>query len=218
MQQDVIDRIFDPFFTTKERGQGTGLGLSIVYGVVEAAGGFIEVDSGHGIGTAIHVHLPVCQGTAPDAVHKALVQSRTGGETILVAEDEEGVRGIVDRILSRAGYEVLTVADGAAAVELAAERTGPIHLLITDVVMPGVSGKQLVEHMAGVRPGIEVLYMSGYTDQIIAAHGRLEEGEAFLQKPFSAEQLLEKVAELLAGGPDGADSEGVLARFERAAS
>jgi len=198
MTPEVKARLFEPFFTTKERGRGTGLGLATVYGIVQQSGGGIRVESEPGKGAAFTITLP--------RVEEALVQPRpvsrpkdiaTGKETVLVVEDDEVIRNLVREVLEGSGYTVLVAYRGAEALKLAGEREGPIHLLITDVVMPGISGPEVAGHLARYRPEMKVLYISGYTDDKIGRQGLLESGAGFLQKPFRIDALTCKVREVL---------------------
>ncbi len=190
-------RIFEPFFTTKDPGKGTGLGLSTVYGIVKQSDGFIWVYSEVGKGTAFRIYLPRVADAVRDSTPAPPVTSARGSETLLLAEDVEGLRLLAIRILEGAGYKVLTAANGEEALAVLERHTEPVHLLITDVVMPGMSGRMLAERFEITHPGIKVLYMSGYTDDVIVRHGLVDNGSAFLAKPFSAAQLTRKVREVL---------------------
>jgi hypothetical protein len=193
-------RIFEPFFTTKEKGKGTGLGLSTVYGIVKQSGGNIWVYSEPGQGTTLRIYLPreIAAATKLTGSRlKALSARPTGTETILVVEDEKAVCEIAERILSMSGYTVLTAVTADAALRSCRTHEGTIHLLLTDVVMPQMGGKVLAERVALARPGIKVLYMSGYTDDAIVHHGTLDPGTYFISKPFSAADLTRKVREVL---------------------
>jgi two-component system cell cycle sensor histidine kinase/response regulator CckA len=198
MDEATQSRIFEPFFTTKEKGKGTGLGLSTVYGIVKQSGGFVWVYSELGHGTTFKIYLPrVDERADAEAGAEAGPSSMHGAETVLVAEDAAAVRAVVRQVLKRHGYVVLTAADGQSALELALEQEGPIHLLVTDVIMPEMSGPQLADRLRERRPELKVLFVSGYTDDAIVRHGILEPGIAFLQKPFTPEALARKVREVL---------------------
>ena len=199
MDKETIRQIFDPFFTTKERGKGTGLGLSTVFGIVRQSGGSIWVYSEPGKGTTFKVYVPRTEESAEAEVPEAAAAVRAGGTaTILVAEDEEQVRALVCEVLRREGYAVLEAANGAEALSVSAAHEGPVHLMVTDVVMPHMGGPQAAERMAPLRPEMKVLFMSGYTDDAIVHHGILNEGTAFLQKPVTPRVLTRRVRELLA--------------------
>jgi CheY-like chemotaxis protein len=198
MDHNTLPRIFEPFFTTKERGEGTGLGLATVYGIVKQSEGNIWVYSEEGVGTTFKIYLPRARGQA-----KPLTRPEVGrempseGETILLVEDEARVRDLARLVLQRQGYTVLEAADGQEALRLAAGHSGPIHLLLTDVVMPGMSGMALAEGLGQTHPDLKILFTSGYTDIAIAHQGVLEPGVAFLQKPFSPLALARKVRAVL---------------------
>ena len=191
-------RIFEPFFTTKDIGKGTGLGLATVQGIVQQSGGFIWVYSEPGHGTAFKIYLPRVDEPASRA-DDVPAQDARGTETVLVAEDVAAVRAVTREMLRRYGYTVLEAADGAAALRLAAEHPAPIHLLLTDVVMPDVNGRDLADQLARARPNVKVLFMSGYTDDAVVRHGVLRQGIAYLQKPFTPRSLAGKVRAVLDG-------------------
>jgi two-component system cell cycle sensor histidine kinase/response regulator CckA len=193
-------RIFEPFFTTKEKGKGTGLGLATVYGIVKQSGGWIWVYSEPAHGTSFKVYLPrVAQAAAPAAPSPMPPVSVRGSETVLLVEDEEMIRHLVQKVLKANGYTVLVAASGRDAERAAGEHEGPIHLLMTDVVLPGMNGREVAQRLTAARAGIRVLYLSGYTDEVIVHHGVLEPGVAFLQKPFTPAVLGRKVREVLDG-------------------
>jgi two-component system, cell cycle sensor histidine kinase and response regulator CckA len=198
MTPEVRARLFEPFFTTKAPGKGTGLGLATVYGIVKQSGGFISVHSEPGRGAAFQVYFPVAEGRTParKSSHGLKAMAR-GAETVLVVEDEGAVRVLVGAVLRRAGYTVLEAGRGTEALRLAGEHPGPVHLLITDVVMPEMGGRELVERLAGLRPGLRVLYLSGYTEDAVVRHGVLQAEVAFLQKPFTMAALTTKVRQVL---------------------
>ena len=191
--------IFEPFFTTKASGKGTGLGLATVYGIVKQSGGFIWVYSEPGHGTTFKIYFPWAGEPTQRRAAVPVATPRQGTETVLVVEDAASVRTVMRQGLERYGYTVLEAPDGDTALQLAAKHHGPIHLLLTDVVMPGVSGRQLADQLVRLRPGIKVLYASGYTDDAIIHHGILEPGIAYLQKPFTRDALARTVREVLDG-------------------
>jgi CheY-like chemotaxis protein len=197
MDQATQARLFEPFFTTKEKGKGTGLGLATVYGIVKQSGGFIWVYSELGHGSTFKVYLPQVADTPSPQVAALPLETIRGTETILLAEDAAGVRNVAHEILRRQGYNVLLATDGRVALEVAAAHPEPIDLLVTDVIMPEMSGRQLADRLKELRPGLKVLFVSGYTDDAIVRHGMLEPGIAFLQKPFTPQVLARKVREVL---------------------
>ena len=199
MDAETQKRIFEPFFTTKEAGKGTGLGLSTVHGIVHQSGGAIDVYSEPGQGTTFKVYLPRFAGDAavPRPVSAINTALAAGSETVLVVEDEAAIRQLTKLILQKAGYTVLLAESPVAAERIAGSHPGPIHLMLTDVVMPGMRGPELAERLIRLRPDLRVLYMSGYTDDAIAHHGFLDAGTEFLQKPFTPNTLLRKVREVL---------------------
>ncbi len=190
-------RIFEPFFTTKASGRGTGLGLSTVYGIVKQSLGFVWAYSEPGHGTSFTILLPRVSEVADGPQETSVVSSHGGSETLLLVEDNVGLRKLAIRFLEPAGYTVLSAPAADEAIHIAEHHDGPIHLLLTDVVMPGMSGRQLAERLLQGRPATKVLYMSGYTDDTIVRHGLLAENVHFIQKPFNAATLLKKVREVL---------------------
>jgi two-component system, cell cycle sensor histidine kinase and response regulator CckA len=198
MDQETESKIFEPFFTTKDKGKGTGLGLSTVYGIVKQSGGNIWVYSEMGHGTTFKIYLPQVDDAVGTEQAKPQDDSIPGGsETVLLVEDEEVVRGLAQRILKDAGYRVITANGGEEAITWCANNTETIHLLLTDVVMPDTSGKELAERLSSLRPQTKVLFMSGYTDEAIVHHGVLDSNVEFIQKPFTPTALSRKVRQVL---------------------
>jgi CheY-like chemotaxis protein len=202
MEREILERVFDPFFTTKPQGEGTGLGLSTVYGIVNQTGGQILVYSEPGCGTTFKVYLPrVWERAAEREDERAERGPRTGGtETVLLAEDEDIVRDLVQDMLEADGYTVLPAPRGNDALELARAYPGRIDVLLTDVVMPGLSGPETAERLLAERPDVRVVFTSGYTEAAIANHGVLRPGTAFLEKPFSADALAQALRGVLESG------------------
>jgi CheY-like chemotaxis protein len=198
MDEATRARIFEPFYTTKEPGKGTGLGLSTVYGIVKQSGGFIWVESEPGQGTTFKIYLPQVADTG-EPVTRVLepAQPSLGAETILLAEDEEPVRVLARRCLEGMGYRVLAASRADEAQQMAERHVGPIHLLLTDVVMPGGSGPELAAQLAARHPEMRVLYMSGYTDDAIVHRGVIAPGIELLEKPFNPAALARKVRDVL---------------------
>ncbi len=197
MTPEVRERIFEPFFTTKEKSKGTGLGLSTVYGIVKQSGGNIWVYSEPGQGTTFKIYLPQVDEPLEEMKEGVVREVLQGNETILIVEDEEVVRKLAVRVLKKQGYKVLEAPDGGKAFMLCEAFKEPIHLILTDVVMPGMSGSKLVERLKEIHPEMKALYMSGYTDNAILHHGVLEPGINFIQKPFNVDGLARKVREVL---------------------
>jgi CheY-like chemotaxis protein len=197
MSEDVQERIFEPFFTTKEKGKGTGLGLATVYGIVRQGGGSIAVESRPGEGTRFEIYLPRTDPMAEAAGAHVEPAARHGWETVLLVEDQAAVRQLTEDMLRAHGYKVLSAANGAEAMTAADRHLGTIHLLITDVILPHMNGRALAEALKGGRPEMKVLYISGYSDEIVARQGVLDDGVAYLAKPYSAEVLAAKVREVL---------------------
>lgn len=198
MDAETQTHIFEPFYTTKASGRGTGLGLSTVYGIVKQSGGYIWVYSELGRGSAFKVYLPIVEGRAEaEARPEKTRGTQRGSETILLVEDEEAVRELAQILLAAEGYSVLVAEDAAQAERLCAQNAGKLDLLLTDVVMPGISGRELAKRIQARAPQVRVLYMSGYTDNVIASGGMLEPGIAFLQKPFTPAVLKQKIREVL---------------------
>jgi two-component system cell cycle sensor histidine kinase/response regulator CckA len=203
MSEEVKEHIFEPFFTTKEVGQGAGLGLATVYGIVKQSDGHIWVYSEENRGTTFKIYLPRARRNALQQAKRSqiAVDMPSGREVILLVEDDASVRELARRTLERQGYTVLEASNGQEALRLFTQHVSPIHLLLTDVVMPGMSGKALAERLTEIQPNLRVLYMSGYTDNVIVQHGELEAGIAFVQKPLSPSKLAAKVRQVLDAPP-----------------
>src|SRR6266704_1823348 len=199
MSEETQAHMFEPFFTTKEKGKGTGLGLATVYGIIKQSGGFIWVYSEVGHGTTFKLYLPRVEELAERAAAPAQVRTRParGTETVLVVEDEAPVRNVARQVLERHGYTVLEAPSAEAALDMATRYSGTIHLLLTDVVMPGLNGRELANRLAALRPDARVIFMSGYTDDAVTRHGVLEPGSAYVQKPFTPDAIARKVREVL---------------------
>jgi CheY-like chemotaxis protein len=197
MSPDVQARIFEPFFTTKERGKGTGLGLSTVLGIVEQSGGTISVSSTPGRGATFQIYFPCTYEDADGLQLASAPRTLQGSETVLLVEDEEQIRALGNQILIKSGYNVIVAENPADALAICQNYEGSIHLLLTDVVMPLMNGRELAERALRLRPSMKVLYVSGYTDNTIVHHGVLEEGVAFLQKPLTPDALRRKLRDVL---------------------
>ncbi len=198
MDAATQSRIFEPFFTTKKLGQGTGLGLATVYGIVKQSGGHIWIYSEPGQGTTFKIYLPrVAADLDVSEVKTSTVTTLEGRETILVVEDDTTLRKAISRSLKKYGYKVLEAANGVEALLIGEKHNAPIHLLFTDVVLPQMSGRELAGRLRPLRPGLKILYMSGYTENAVINHGILKESQGFLQKPFKVKNLLEKIREIL---------------------
>jgi two-component system, cell cycle sensor histidine kinase and response regulator CckA len=198
MSAETRARVFEPFFTTKEQGKGTGLGLSTVYGIVKQSGGYIWVYSEPGLGTTFKVYLPMAAEQAERrATEVSPVEIRRGSETILLVEDEDGVRTLIKQLLQRQGYTVIETRHGGEALLQCERYQSAIHLLLTDVVLTQMNGRELAQKLLPMRPEMKVLFMSGYSEEAIAQHGVLNPGTEFLQKPFTTEALIRKVREML---------------------
>jgi nitrogen-specific signal transduction histidine kinase len=197
MTEEVKGKIFEPFFTTKEVGKGTGLGLAVVHGVINQGGGEISIESSVGAGTTFHILLPLVSPTQVAPVPETVATDTRGTETVLLVEDEKTVRRIARLALETKGYTVLEAEHGAAALQLIQLHPGEIHLLLSDVIMPEMGGRQLLEEVRRCRPGLRALFMSGYTDDAVLRHGVIHGTDAFLQKPFTPLVLAKKVREVL---------------------
>ena len=201
MDNETQTHMFEPFFTTKEKGKGTGLGLATVYGIVKQSAGYIWVYSEPGKGTTFKIYLPRVKSCSQEAaVERVVPSSLLGKETILVVEDEDMLRELACEFLQSSGYEVLEACNGSKAVEISRRHRGQIQLLMTDAIMPGMSGRELAHRLHDDRPDMKVLYVSGYTDYSVLRNGLLEPGTAFLQKPFTRESLARKVRDVLDRG------------------
>jgi signal transduction histidine kinase/CheY-like chemotaxis protein len=197
---DVAQHVFEPFFTTKPEGAGTGLGLATVYGILTQAGGNIRIYSEPGAGTTFIITLPVTsEAAAPVIVDAVPYQRVPKGETVLIVEDADALREVTSRIFTRNGYQVITAADGPEALGLAAGYQGEIHLLVTDVVMPHMLGREIAEKMRLIKPGVEVLFMSGYARCVLTSQGRLDPSLALVEKPFSEADLMAMAGQVLNG-------------------
>ncbi|HEU5261937.1 MAG TPA: response regulator [Gemmatimonadales bacterium] len=198
MDHETQAHLFEPFFSTKPRGKGAGLGLATVYGIALQSGGHVTVESAPGAGATFRIYLPhVAEPVDPVFAPGPVAAPVTGTETVLLAEDEPLVRTLARKVLEQAEYRVLAAARGAEALDIAQRHDGPIHLLLTDIVMPEMSGRELAHRLAELRPGVRVLYMSGYSDEAVAQQGALDHGAPLLQKPFTPAALAQKVREVL---------------------
>jgi two-component system, cell cycle sensor histidine kinase and response regulator CckA len=195
MTRDVLDHAFEPFFTTKAKGEGTGLGLATVYGIVTQARGHVQVYSEPGIGTTFTILLPATGAVPEPAPDQA--PGGGAGETVLVVEDEPAMREVTRRILSRNGYRVITAANGREAIEVAANQAHGIDVVLTDVVMPQMLGKEAAERIRALRPGVKVLFMSGYTQGLLDSQGVVTAGVNLIEKPFTEKSLLAKLREVI---------------------
>jgi two-component system, cell cycle sensor histidine kinase and response regulator CckA len=198
MPPEVMEHAFEPFFSTKQNGMGSGLGLATVYGIVTHADGHVRIESEVGRGTTLTILLPATDEPIATADGPSAARAH-GGETVLVVEDEDALLEATRRMFSRNGYEVITAGSGPEALRIAREHPGEIHLLVTDVVMPHMLGREVAERVRALRPGIGVLFMSGYAESVLASQGRLDAGVVLLEKPFGEPDLLAKVAQVLNG-------------------
>ena len=202
MDRETLARVFEPFFTTKPLGKGTGLGLSTAYGSVKQAGGLLWAYSEPGRGTVFKVYLPEALGIAVPLTPTApTAQGGGGGRVILVVDDAESVRTTTCRSLERKGYRCIVIATGMEALELVGAEREHVDLVLTDVVMPGMSGRELGDRLRAMRPGLPVLFVSGYTEEDILRRGLVEEGRPFLAKPFTPDEIVAKVGAVLDGAP-----------------
>jgi len=200
MDAETRARIFEPFFTTKEKGKGTGLGLATVYGIVKQSGGYTWVESEPGRGSNFHVLLPRVSKPAPQTDIQEAFDFRSGGETILLVEDDPALRKMAAEVLRDTGYKVLTAPSGADALHVANEHQGPLDVLLTDIVMPSMTGRELAEQIVARFPRTRVLYMTGYTDDAIVNHGLQDQSMHVLQKPFTHQELVRHIHEALEVG------------------
>jgi CheY-like chemotaxis protein len=201
MPDEVLNRAFEPFFSTKPAGEGTGLGLATVYGIVRGAGGHVELRSDSGAGTTVVIHLPATRDpVAPAADVEASAPQPSRGERVLLVEDKEAVRVLTARILVDAGYTVHVAPDGLAALEQHGGEAGGVDVLITDIVMPGLSGQELADELRQRRPGLPVVFVSGYTEDYVVEGARREGATAFVEKPFTGADLLAAVRAVIDQG------------------
>jgi len=196
MTKETLSRVFEPFFTTKAPGKGTGLGLATVYGIVKQSGGHISVYSEPGGGTTFRMYFPRVEREQAD-VSLTPYEAPRGGETVFVVEDQPAVRDIVRQLLERQGYRVLDAPDGGTALDIAAKSSASFELLITDVVMPHMSGREVADRLSELRPGIKVLFISGYTGDAVVRQGALSQDMEYLEKPFGPDALARKVRNVL---------------------
>ncbi len=203
MSPEVLAHLFEPFFTTKEIGKGTGLGLATAYGIVEQAGGHTEVESNTGAGTTFRIYLPRVEAPAGEPPAPPPPLPLPGAETVLLVEDEAMIRSYAALVLREQGYHVIEASDGSEALELCRRHQGPLHLLLTDVVLPRLGGRELAERSAALRPGLRVLFISGYTEDTVLRHGVIKSDVHFLAKPFTPAILIGKVRAVLDGPGSG---------------
>jgi len=203
MDEETLQRVFDPFFTTKPVGRGTGLGLATVYGIVKQHGGSIDVDSQPGKGTVFRILFPAEPATVEADLPSRFDETTPVAETVLVVEDDELVREATAKMLDRLDYRVLVAKNGEDALRMISQRRGLVDLLLTDVVMPRLSGRELAERIAATHPGIRVLFTSGYTDDAMLRHGVVHSEVHFIAKPYTLQALATKLREVLASRPAG---------------
>jgi CheY-like chemotaxis protein len=201
MTPQIVEHAFEPFYTTKSKGAGRGLGPATVYGATAQAEGHVRMESEPGKGTTFTMLLPVTTQPATEATRATPSHRASHGETVLVVEDEDALREVTRRLLTRQGYHIITAANGTEAVAAARSYQGSIHLLLTDVIMPHMQGKEVAQTITAGRPGLRVLYMSGSTQSILASQGRLDPNVTLLDKPFTETELLAKVSAVLACQP-----------------
>jgi signal transduction histidine kinase/ActR/RegA family two-component response regulator len=200
MNAETLQHLFEPFFTTKEKGKGTGLGLATIHAVVKEGHGDVWAQSQVGRGTTFTIYLPRVEGTIEQQLQEGVSREEgSGTETILLVEDEDGVRRLLKHVLVRRGYNVLEAATGAEALSILQRERGPIHLLLTDIVMPRMSGRELADKVVRLRPDLKVIFMSGYTDEVLIGAGGTHPGAVFLQKPLRPEMVVARVREVLDG-------------------
>jgi len=203
MDEETLLHIFEPFFTTKDKTQGTGLGLSTVYSIVEQAEGFIRVASEPGRGTTFSIFLPQIDAAGADTpVPESNLAAFTGSETVLVVEDNDNVRQLIAWTLRSRGFHILDAPNGPSAIAESLRYAGRIDLLVTDVIMPGMTGREVADQLLGLRPSLKVLFISGYSGEVIAHRGILDANVAYLPKPFTPEELVAKVRDVLAYGSE----------------
>jgi CheY-like chemotaxis protein len=207
MTEEIKARVFEPFFTTKGAGRGTGLGLAVVHGIVKQSEGFVDVESQLGQGTTFRIFFPVCQEEPRFAkAQNGGLPTARNGETILLVEDEEALRGLIGKVLCDCGYCVLQAASSDQALSIAQSHSGRLDLLVTDVVMPGKGGRLLAEELSQLQPELKILYVSGYTDDAVVRHGIVQDNVNFLQKPFAPNALAARIRDLLdSRRPNGGD-------------
>ena len=198
MPPEILQHLFEPFFTTKSTGKGTGLGLATVYGIAKQANGGITVESEVGRGTLLSIYFPRCEEHPAAAVAESVITRPSNSKaTILIVEDDPGIRELATKVLSRHGYQVLSACGGDEARDICERHGGAIDVLLSDVVMPGMSGPVVAAMLMKIRPSMKVIFMSGYTDDAVVRHGVMERDVPFLQKPFTPELLANKILEVL---------------------
>jgi CheY-like chemotaxis protein len=202
MDPETLSHVFEPFFTTKELGRGTGLGLATVYGIVKQHGGHVQVRSEAGRGATFQIYLPrLTEAGAARDVAPAAAPSAAGSETVMVVEDDDAVRRLASSVLAAQGYTILEARSADEALEVASRHTGSLDLVLTDVILPGLNGRELYARLAAHSPGLRALFMSGYSGDVVARHGVLEAGVEFIEKPFAMTTLTRRIREVLDGPP-----------------